>query len=263
MNEELGTGYLRILEMYQASGQGEGVYSGVPSFFVRLAGCTVGCQWCDTKYSWKKKSKHTVDYLWSDVAEHIKSEIKGRHVVITGGEPMEQDHVTLRYLVQELVECGYVVTIETSGTVIPEEHWVWDRVWWSISPKLKSSGTKKEVVPAEEWFARFSGQLKFVIDCSTPVDMEASVDETLKYMSDVPLALWRVKDKLKAVIFQPQTPADLDGIDLTLKVLEDTRRLQEYITDTVVRNFSWSIGSGVICVRPQMHVLLYGHKRLV
>src|SRR5215831_14300193 len=75
----------RVAEVF-FSIQGEGPTAGVPAVFVRLQGCSVGCAWCDTKYSWNPDAGREVDLdaLMSEVSAHPCS-----HVVITGGEPLE------------------------------------------------------------------------------------------------------------------------------------------------------------------------------
>lgn len=86
--------------------QGEGVWIGTPASFIRLQGCTVGCPWCDTKYTWKKGGTRM------EVSEIIE-QVQYKHVVITGGEPTLYD---LDELINALWrEKGAFVTMETSG----------------------------------------------------------------------------------------------------------------------------------------------------
>lgn len=90
--------------------QGEGPFCGRSAVFVRLAGCNLQCPACDTDY--------TIGRTRMDVP-HILSQVKSKQpspnlVVITGGEPLRQN---ITYLVQSLIANGYVVQIETNGTV--------------------------------------------------------------------------------------------------------------------------------------------------
>jgi 7-carboxy-7-deazaguanine synthase len=89
--------------------QGEGTFSGSPSYFIRLGGCDVGCVWCDVKESWGAEK-------WPVMSvEFIVNEAKtfpGRTVVITGGEPLMYN---LGPLTASLKENGFRIHIETSG----------------------------------------------------------------------------------------------------------------------------------------------------
>lgn len=120
---------MRISELF-FSLQGEGKLVGVPSAFVRWSGCNLRCTWCDTPYAswepeWEEKSLE-------QVMAFVRS-CPGRHVVLTGGEPMIMPEVTevSRVLRQE----GYHVTIETAGTYFREV----SADLMSISPKLSNS----------------------------------------------------------------------------------------------------------------------------
>lgn len=87
--------------------QGEGRHSGMPAVFLRLAGCSMGCAWCDTKYAFSGgKEMNNLQVL----VELAKFPCKT--VVITGGEPAEQD---LPALIALLKSAGHIVHIETNG----------------------------------------------------------------------------------------------------------------------------------------------------
>lgn len=89
--------------------QGEGYYSGRPAYFIRLAGCDVGCHWCDVKESWDA-SKHPAITV-SDMVSRVL-QAGADFVVITGGEPAMYD---LTALTNKLQESGIEIAIETSG----------------------------------------------------------------------------------------------------------------------------------------------------
>ena len=80
--------------------QGEGKHSGRAAYFVRLAGCDVGCVWCDVKDSWDSE-KHPLVELDHIVAPILASDTE--FVVITGGEPAMYD---LTYLTKKLKDAG-------------------------------------------------------------------------------------------------------------------------------------------------------------
>ncbi|MBC8945443.1 MULTISPECIES: 7-carboxy-7-deazaguanine synthase QueE [Xenorhabdus] len=142
-----------INEMFQTL-QGEGVFTGVPSVFIRLQGCPVGCSWCDTKHTWEKKVdkqqpmenilvKSQDSDIWGVATPRqminlfTRQGYTARHVVITGGEPCLYD---LRPLTETLEREGYQCQIETSGT-----HAICcsDKTWVTVSPKVKMRGGYK------------------------------------------------------------------------------------------------------------------------
>ena len=122
---------VRISELF-VSVQGEGVSAGTPSVFVRLQGCSVGCRWCDTKYSWDpaRGRATTLRELLAEVAATAP-----HNVVVTGGEPLE--HPVFAPLVRGLADLGRRVEVETAGTRVPPRVPV---AQWNVSLKLAHSG---------------------------------------------------------------------------------------------------------------------------
>jgi len=116
--------------------QGEGYHQGRAAYFIRLAGCDVGCVWCDVKDSWEA-DKHPVLSV-AELLELVKAS-KTKIVVITGGEPLMHD---LKGLTAALHENGFQVHIETSGA--------WplsgDLDWICLSPK-KFKAPLEAVIP--------------------------------------------------------------------------------------------------------------------
>lgn len=123
---------LSIAETF-VSLQGEGLLTGVPSLFIRTAGCNLRCGWCDTPYaSWNPEGEsRSIDDL-----ARLAREAGVRHVVLTGGEPMLPD--AIEPLTRALRGLGLHLTIETAGTIHrPPERLACDLM--SISPKLSTS----------------------------------------------------------------------------------------------------------------------------
>ena len=100
---------LRLTEIF-FSLQGEATRAGLPTVFVRLAGCPLRCVWCDTTYSFSGGESATIDSILAEVAKH-----PARQVCVTGGEPLAQRECLP--LLCALCDAGYEVSLETSGAL--------------------------------------------------------------------------------------------------------------------------------------------------
>lgn len=150
---------LPIMEQFYTI-QGEGKNSGRAAYFIRLAGCDVGCVWCDVKDSWEAE-KHPLVEIDKLVAEVKKS--KTDFVVITGGEPAMYDLTTLT---QKLKALRVEIAIETSGCYPLVGH----VDWYCFSPK-------KFKKPCEEAFQK-ANEIKIII--SHPSDFAWAEEHLLK-----------------------------------------------------------------------------------
>lgn len=108
MNTATKTVTYPIVETFH-SVQGEGYWTGVNAFFIRLGGCDVHCPWCDTKHSWN--SKIHPQQSTKELVQIAKSH-NPAIVIITGGEPLMHDLLTLT---TALKNAGMQVHLETSG----------------------------------------------------------------------------------------------------------------------------------------------------
>ncbi|MDA4133877.1 MAG: 7-carboxy-7-deazaguanine synthase QueE [Thaumarchaeota archaeon] len=175
--------HLRIAEIF-ASIQGEGIWAGVPSTFVRVSGCNLRCSWCDTPYaSW---SPEGLVRLVSDVMAEVAA-LPPRHLVITGGEPMI--FAGTEELAREAKAGGMTITVETAGT----EYRSLPCDLMSISPKLSNS---------------------------TPLgtDWESKHDR-LRIQIDVLTALMQEYDYQLKFVVSPANARDLEEIDTILAAL--------------------------------------------
>ncbi len=145
------TSVLPVMEYFYTI-QGEGFYSGRAAFFIRLAGCDVGCVWCDVKESWDVNEHPlvTLDFLEKEVVTSSTN-----FVVITGGEPAMYD---LTALINRLKKHEIEVAIETSGTY----KLIGAIDWYCFSPK-------KFKEPIEEAYQK-ANELKIIIN--HPSDFE-------------------------------------------------------------------------------------------
>jgi 7-carboxy-7-deazaguanine synthase len=175
---------LRIAEIF-ASIQGEGMWAGTPSTFIRVSGCNLRCTWCDTPYaSWEPEGP-VLDL--TEILEEV-DRLNTNHVVLTGGEPLLFDPIVS--LAQELKERNKTITVETAGTVfrdLPCD-------LMSISPKLANSApdastgwrerheaTRTNLDALSRLISTYPYQLKFVVNPEADDD----VPEILSLLEDL------------------------------------------------------------------------------
>ncbi|WP_235906021.1 7-carboxy-7-deazaguanine synthase QueE [Ginsengibacter hankyongi] len=139
--------------------QGEGFHQGKAAYFIRLAGCDVGCVWCDVKESWDKNlyPEQSIEQIVKDAKKNA-----GRLAVITGGEPTMYQ---LNNLTKLLHREGFLTNIETSGS--HPLSGTWD--WICLSPKkfkpplpaiLKKANELKIIIFNKSdfaWAAKYAG----------------------------------------------------------------------------------------------------------
>src|SRR5882724_3470617 len=116
--------------------QGEGFHQGKAAYFIRLAGCDVGCTWCDVKESWDAAAHPRIS-IADIVAEAAR--YPGRIAVVTGGEPLMHDCTALT---DGLYQAGFATHIETSGSSPLSGEWD----WICLSPK-KFKAPVPEILP--------------------------------------------------------------------------------------------------------------------
>lgn len=227
---------LRVAEIF-TSIQGEGIWSGTPSTFVRVSGCNLRCSWCDTKYaSWYPEG--SLLELDAILAEVVKGGVE--HVVLTGGEPMLFDPIV--ELCAQLRKMGKTITIETAGTVFQDL----ECDLMSVSPKLSNSTPDDS--PGSGWASRhdelrlqfdvlrrliirYPYQLKFVVNPDMGNDLE-EIDGILAKLD-------HSRDRILLMA---------EGIDS-----ETQRRRQRLLAPMCIER-GWRLS-------PRLHVDLWGNTR--
>jgi len=139
---------LKITEMFPSI-QGEGSQVGTPMTFIRLSGCNLACQYCDTKNSWKDGKLTPEDDI---IAECIANGLPW--VCITGGEPLIQD---IDVLIRGLLGNGFGIALETNGTQEIPSHI--HRV--TISPKRNEALHPQAHQQATDWKYIIEGDSDF------------------------------------------------------------------------------------------------------
>jgi organic radical activating enzyme len=151
---------LPVMEQFYTI-QGEGKFTGHAAYFIRLAGCDVGCVWCDVKESWEAEGypRYSVEEL-----ARLASKAPANIVVITGGEPAMYD---LTDLCDALHAVGKRAHIETSGAHPVRGNFD----WITFSPK-------KFKAPLEE-SAKLANELKVVVFNKSDFDWAKQHAETV------------------------------------------------------------------------------------
>lgn len=155
---------LPVIEVFRTI-EGEGNHIGTPRILVRLAGCAVGCSWCDTVHSWsiKKYPSMLIDELFSAIQELANGSV--REISITGGEPMHYPN-QICTLAGMLRGHGYRTSVETSGLIFND--FVFNTFDY-VSMDIKTPSSKVPIT--KEYINRYVGltaehpglQLKCVI----------------------------------------------------------------------------------------------------
>ena len=100
---------LNITEIFYSL-QGEAKEVGIPTVFVRLTGCPLRCNYCDTAYAFKGNNPLSIQHILDEVAQY-----NAQYVCVTGGEPMAQSNCLK--LLDSLIDSGFNVSMETSGSI--------------------------------------------------------------------------------------------------------------------------------------------------
>jgi 7-carboxy-7-deazaguanine synthase len=144
---------LRITEIFHSL-QGEADTVGLPTVFVRLTGCPLRCQYCDTEYAF-----HGGEWWELDAILERVRELKARYVCVTGGEPLAQKECLT--LLTALCDAGYRVSLETSGAL--PLGGVDPRVIRVVDVKTPGSGEERRNRYEELASLRAQDLVKFVI----------------------------------------------------------------------------------------------------
>ncbi len=139
-DELIRTGkYLPLIEEFYTI-QGEGFHAGKAAYFVRLGGCDIGCEWCDTKFSWNASAfpPVAIDEIISKITN-----LPAKAVVVSGGEPLMYN---LAYFTGKLKDHQIETFIETSGCHAMSGYWD----WICLSPKKQNPPIKENLGLAHE-----------------------------------------------------------------------------------------------------------------
>lgn len=134
--------------------QGETSLAGEMTTFLRLAGCNLRCNWCDSPYTFEKGVLHTFDDVYAKIRE-----FQWNHICITGGEPLLQKNI-IPFL-YSLQQRNYTISVETNGSLSIQE--IPEGVIIILDIKCPGSGNDHKNMLENLKFLRPYDQIKFVI----------------------------------------------------------------------------------------------------
>jgi 7-carboxy-7-deazaguanine synthase len=207
---------MQITEIYKSL-QGESTHAGLACIFVRLTGCNLRCTWCDSEYTFQGGVKMSLEQVTAEV-ERLSP--NGGLVEITGGEPMLQQRDVVP-LMQQLLQAGYKVLLETSGErpldSVPGE------VLKIVDVKCPDSGEGDTFDLDNLKSLTRHDEIKFVL--SSRKDYEFACDF---------VATHDLAGKVNAILFSPAFRKDATGARDSSHCLLDPRELAEWmIADNV------------------------------
>lgn len=203
-------GLMQIIEIFRSI-QGESSFAGLPCTFVRLAGCNLRCDWCDSEYTFTGGKKMSVE----EVGAEVKRLSAGGLVEITGGEPMLQERELLP-LIDSLLAAGYRLLIETSGERPLER--VPKQVHKIVDVKCPGSGEGGSFRMSNLDALTRNDEVKFVL--ASRADYEFASDFTREH---------RLDERTGGVIFSPAFRKDAQGTRDASHCLLDPCELADWI----------------------------------
>ncbi len=164
------TKYLPIVEKFHSL-QGEGFHCGKSAFFIRLAGCEVGCPWCDTKHSWNSK-QYPLLSINALVSEINEVRLRGASfIVLTGGEPLQHNLDEFCEIIKNKTKIktsnSIKIHIETSG--VSNFSGFFD--WITLSPKKHK--------PPQDYFLENSNEIKIIINDKDDIQFAKDIKEKI------------------------------------------------------------------------------------
>lgn len=247
---------MNVIEVFKSI-QGEGLYMGVPTTFVRMGGCNLNCSWCDTKYSWDDTK--FIEYGVQELVDEIINCTGTCNIIcLTGGEPLVQQD-ELGQVAAILSIGGYKVHIETNGTIKPNSMMANNVNFWSVSPKLEYIASDEFTDEFMSVYLHGTMMLKFVVGA------RSDVVKVMKFLTPLEKTTYKGSHIPYPIVIQPERYAATqsirklpDGEVISIDI-EKTTYLH-HMVDVV----EWCQEELIHCnwrVLPQLHYLLYGSQR--
>jgi 7-carboxy-7-deazaguanine synthase len=202
---------MQITEIYKSL-QGESTYAGLPCVFLRLTGCNLRCNWCDSEFSFYGGRKMALQEVLVEIARLSPA---GGLVEITGGEPMLQEREVIP-LMERLLDADYQVLLETSGervlTRVPKQ------VIKIVDVKCPNSGEGETFALENLQALQPHDELKFVLADHT--DYEFARDFVVNH---------GLAERVNAILFSPAFEKTASGARDTSHCRLNPQELAQWI----------------------------------
>jgi 7-carboxy-7-deazaguanine synthase len=158
---------MKVNELFYSI-QGEGIFAGLPTIFLRTTGCNLRCSYCDSTYAYEKGTEMTIE----DILEAIK-EYPCKNLCITGGEPLLQQDIPA--LFDCLLEKNFTILLETNGSINIKKYARKSSLMISLDIKCPSSGMQTAMILQNISTLSEKDQLKFIIKDKTDYDYAKNI----------------------------------------------------------------------------------------
>lgn len=206
---------MKIIEIFDSI-DGEGIRTGQPCTFIRLAGCNLRCSYCDTLYALFGEDV-PCEYTEMTVEEIVaRANPKFKRITLTGGEPLI--HKDVDVLIDALLEKGYEINVETNGAAdIQRFRKGHENLFFTIDYKLPSSNMEDKMLWGNFMSLKCCDVIKFVVGS----------DEDLAVMIDVMNKLTSLYENMPhifaGVVYGEYEPLKLIDAIMNEPVLKDVR----------------------------------------
>jgi len=235
-----------VAEIFGPTIQGEGPNTGIKCIFLRVAGCDMHCEWCDSKFAWRidsnTKKYNPVELSEILIDKCIKSNTS--KVIITGGNPCLYD---FDLIIDNLIAKNITVDIETQGTIFPS--WLNKVNTLVISPKAPSSKQKDVFNNIENFLSTFNKEQTLLIAIKIPVFNDEDFEFSLKYYNLVKEYSKKLNIKLYINVGNSNTK---ESGDISYRILNNYKKLIDKVLNSPMDN---------VYIMPQMHTLIWGNKQ--
>lgn len=171
---------MKVMEIFKSI-DGEGKRAGLPTTFIRLAGCNLRCGYCDTSYAFN--TFEAKDMRLDEIIEEVEN-YGVESITVTGGEPLVHPYVADLLTMMNSMNI-FDINVETNGSIDPSPYHDLGNVWFTVDYKCPSSGEESSMNPQAFESLRHQDVLKFVVGNKDDLYKASQVIEKYKPKSQI------------------------------------------------------------------------------